>query len=390
MLKNNTIIIPLGSPWDFHCELEKPTSKVLSEAGNKVIVVDPENSISLLKIFFNNKALQSLRGQLSSMETNLVFFPMVSFLPFQRLNFIKKINQRISLYGLRLYSRLLKRRVIFWSFFPRFHYLFDILKPDLIIYDYVDFQSSINKREDRIKKHDNFVYANKSDFIFANSKPLYEYQRRNNPKTYLVPQGFDPELFLNKSRATEPNDLKGIPNPRIGFIGNFDHRVDAKLVFQLIKKNRSWSFVFIGPQSEDKAQSKKSRLHYWLKRIKELENAYFLGLKSRQDVYKYMDNLSLGIIPYDTNQAFCQYCYPAKIFEYFARGKMIVSTPIESLKQMTPLVETAGSVKEMTDKITVALMKPINAATRQKQKSLAKANSWENKIETISKVIGSA
>jgi len=76
-----------------------------------------------------------------------------------------------------------------------------------------------------------------------------------------------------------------------------------------------------------------------------------------------------------------------KIFEYFYPGKPVVSTPILELKRLQPYVKIAKNAEEFKEEIKKILKEGWPKEYQQKQKKMAIANSWENKIEKISEVL---
>ncbi|GAG50364.1 unnamed protein product, partial [marine sediment metagenome] len=202
-----------------------------------------------------------------------------------------------------------------------------------------------------------------------------------------VPQGCNTSLFLKIKKQPLPKDIREIPSPIIGFSGNINYRLNFFLIKSLALSQPEWAFVFIGPFHYNPKQDKIINFNKNLKELQKIKNIYFLGRKSKKQLVAYIDNLDIGIIPYNIKQKYNLYCYPMKVFEYFARGKPVVSTPIESLIPLQPYVKIAKDAKEFSLKIAKILKTGWSKKYQKEQRKLAIANSWKKKIERISQIL---
>jgi teichuronic acid biosynthesis glycosyltransferase TuaH len=228
---------------------------------------------------------------------------------------------------------------------------------------------------------------NEVDIIFTNSPSLYRLKKKLHPHVFQVPQGCNVDLFLKTKKKSVPPEFRKIPSPHVTFIGNVDHRLDFPLIKSLAKNNPSWSFIFIGPIHKDTILAPKTKLEENLSALKKIKNIHFLSSYSKKKIIHFLDHSQLGFIPYDIRQEFCRYSYPMKVFEYFARGLPVISTPIESLKPLAPYVALAKNAKEFAREIKKILKNDWPEKYKKAQKELAMANSWENKIEKINQIL---
>jgi glycosyltransferase involved in cell wall biosynthesis len=273
-----------------------------------------------------------------------------------------------------------------WIFDPSTRFIIDLLgKNWSIIYDCVDFwQATAKTRKDKntIKKNEKRL-TKESNLVTAISVFMKEHLEKYRKDIHLVPQGFRVKDFENKSnyKATKIKAKK----PIIGFAGAVNDRLDYNLLLPLAKRNPNWSFVIWGPVLEEEKILEKVKL--MKKELLSLPNVSTGFLKDRRKLPGDFKQFDISMIPYDVSQAFNKNCYPMKIFEFFYLGKPIVSTDIIELRRFTNLIRIGKNVREWEEIINDLLLKkwPINY--KKEQKKLARENSWQNKIKTITRFL---
>ncbi len=135
---------------------------------------------------------------------------------------------------------------------------------------------------------------------------------------YVLPNGMDGDHYLDRPVAPEPAELRGVPHPRIGYVGNFDgHRLDFELLIQLARKRPDLHQVLIGPWNA--AAELKAELEAF-------PNVHLLGRKRQEACPDYLQHVDLGLIPFRINELTAA-IYPLKINEYLALGLPVLSTP---------------------------------------------------------------
>jgi len=270
------------------------------------------------------------------------------------------------------------QRKIFWMFFPHLNSLTKIIFPSWkIIYDCVDYFQHLSKTMPQ--QEIDLIQA--ADLVFANSETLLKiHAKYKTGQIFLVPQGFRLQSF--RKEITKKKKW-GINKPILGFIGGISNRLDFKLIYNLAKNNSHWTIVLWGPIISFSGEYKPKKE---IQKLKLLKNVIW-GKSKQKDIPSIISSFDIGIIPYDTTIDFNKYCYPMKIFEYFYLGKPVVSTPIKELKKIPLFIKTGQSVQEWEENINDILAKPWPKKYQRQQRQLAIKNSWENKIEAISKII---
>ena len=223
------------------------------------------------------------------------------------------------------------------------------------------------------------AYVQLSDVVVANSSTLKKAFSEYRSDITVVPQGF----ALDEFRKTPiPSVQLSVDTPRIGFVGALGSRLDFPLLFELIARNPSWNFVFWGPKQivEGDDRLEVNRL---VRRLLAYPNVLHGFSREKRQVASVVDQLDIGIIPYDVTQKSNRYCYPMKLFEYFYMGKPVVATPIEELKRFPKFVLIGRTVKEWERHIKNLISRPWPKEYKEAQRRRATENSWERKVAAI-------
>jgi glycosyltransferase involved in cell wall biosynthesis len=211
-------------------------------------------------------------------------------------------------------------------------------------------------------------------------KSIEEVNEFYSGKTFLSTTGCDWELF--DSELTN-NNAKGhgleTKQKTVGYVGNISaFRLDFGLISELLCQCKGFDFVFVGPIETDPETQK------WIRMIKELPNAKFVGEVDYKDVPNLIRNFDVGIIPYQLN-TFNLGTNPNKFFEYSAMGVPCISTDIPSLRKFLPQISIGHTLNEWANLIEKAF--EISGADRKKLRKLAKFHSPKESLERIDQIL---
>lgn len=379
MLSNNLVVIPNLHKTDKVCDFVLQTTTQLS-LNNQVYIIDTKRSYSIREILFNLIGKQK-KLKLKNQINGIAHLTPIELIPFQRFKTIKKINQALYYYGLQIFLSLKHYqapRKIWWMFFPHLVSITQYrLKSWKIIYDCVDYFQHLSTKMPL--KERGLIAA--SDLMFVNSQALRKIHSTQNEKTiHFMPQGFRLKAF----RSQQPKKLNGGSQQIVlGFVGAISRRLDLQLIKKIAINQPNWKIILWGPEVKFNQTEPASQQ---LEQLKQLTNISF-GQSSAAEIPRIIKHFDIGLIPYDATIDFNRYSYPMKLFEYFYMGKPVVSTPIEELKRFPRFVKIGTDAQEWSRHIKKLLKKPWSDSYKQQQRQLAIANSWENKIEAIMKII---
>ena len=135
------------------------------------------------------------------------------------------------------------QRIVLYIWRPQFDYALDLDLADLSCYHVVDEytfspeERPVSEREARLLQ--------RADRVIIHSPGLWEKKSAIATHPNMVPNGVDYRAFA--SPAEEPEDLRSLPTPRIGYVGVMKQFLNVPLLLALAQRHPGWSFVFVGP-----------------------------------------------------------------------------------------------------------------------------------------------
>ena len=113
-----------------------------------------------------------------------------------------------------------------------------------------------------------------------------------------------------------------IAEPRLGFFGVIDERLDIDLVAALADAEPDWQIVMVGPVVKIDPASLPQR-----------PNLHWLGQQSYELLPQLVAGWDVCLMPFALNES-TRFISPTKTLEYMAAGKPVVSTPIHDVLAM--------------------------------------------------------
>jgi UDP-N-acetylglucosamine transferase subunit ALG13/glycosyltransferase involved in cell wall biosynthesis len=263
----------------------------------------------------------------------LPFLDLLTFEPFQ----VRRAARRMGI-----------ERPLLWVACPPAALLVDRLPHAALVYQRTDrFEAFPGVNPERIRAFDRRLKAEANLTLFC-STLLYEAEREGCRRACLVDHGVDFDLFAGPSAAAEPEDLRGTPRPRVGFVGSIDsHTFDPELLLQVASRLEDCTFILVGASTFPEG---------WCG----LPNVRLLGQRPYEQVAAYMRGCDVLIMPWNQSE-WIQACNPVKLKEYLAAGRPVVSTPFAELRRFGDLVQVAADAGEFVAALRKALQAPPDA-----------------------------
>jgi glycosyltransferase involved in cell wall biosynthesis len=183
-----------------------------------------------------------------------------------------------------------------------------------------------------------------ADLVLYCSRMLFDEEAGSCRQAAFVDHGVDFDQFsaAGDDATTEPEDVKSIAHPRVGYVGSMDaHTFDPKLFNEVVRLLPDMQFVMVGSSSLPVDWCTASNVH-------------FLGQKDYSEVARYMAACDVLIMPWN-NSDWIKACNPIKLKEYLATGRPVVTTPFDELKAWSDIVRVAEEADAFAAQIRAAV-----------------------------------
>jgi len=195
---------------------------------------------------------------------------------------------------------------------------------------------------------------------------------------HVLPNAMATEHYVDREVMEEPTDLKDIPHPRIGYVGNLDSsRIDFEALLVLAKARPELQQVYIGPWNAGD-EMKAS--------FEAMSNIHLLGRKDQAECPAYLQHIDVGMIPFRITELTAA-IYPLKINEYLALGLPVISTSFSS--DITAFSETItlAPAHAWSNEID-AVLNATSMEEVQERKEIAAENTWDARAAKFLQIVG--
>jgi glycosyltransferase involved in cell wall biosynthesis len=200
-----------------------------------------------------------------------------------------------------------------------------------------------------------------------------------NPRARHAPNATDFESLSKAAETSLPEspELRGIPAPRLGYIGQIGENIDYGMVRAVAAAHPEWSLVFVGP--------------VWATRQAEVDalaalpNVRFLGGRPHAQLSAFLRGFDVCVMPHLCN-ALTLSMDPTKLYDYLASGRPIVSTRVAGTERFAEVVRFGDTPEDFVREVESALCE--NGSQAPARLALARQNSWPVRAREMWAVIG--
>jgi ADP-heptose:LPS heptosyltransferase/glycosyltransferase involved in cell wall biosynthesis len=191
------------------------------------------------------------------------------------------------------------------------------------------------------------------------------------PRSRLLENGVDAEHFAADAGPIPAHPmLAALPGPRMGLVGQIDERVDQSLLVALARAYPSGSVVLVGRVREGVDVS----------RLRAEPNIHFVPFQSYTALPAVLRALDVCLVPYHGTEL-THSCNPAKIFEYVAADRPVVSTPLEGIVACRGAITLAAGADAWVRAVSEALADP--GALRAERRAVTAESHWERRTDEL-------
>jgi len=214
-----------------------------------------------------------------------------------------------------------------------------------------------------------------ADVVFATSRSQRDRRRIINPRTHLIPNAVNFELF---SRAATialplPADLAELRRPIIGYTGWLTDHIDVPLLRRVAHAYPRCSLVLVGPDHLPSSPD--------LEGLRACANVVFVGRKDQAALPAYLRAFDVALMPYRL-VGHVPSAYPAKLHEYLAAGRSVVASALPELEPYRDVLRLARSDDHFVQLIAEALADDSTTAVDARL-AVARENTWDQRVAEI-------
>ena len=264
-------------------------------------------------------------------------------------------------------------KVVLYVWRPEFAEALEQLPHDFSVY-HVNDEYSFSSTEVAVSARERQLLESVNQVILT-SPALMEKRGGFNRKTEFVPMGVDYRLYATPT--PEPEDLRCIPHPRIGYMGYLKRQLDWPLMLELSALHSEWSFVFVGPKRSHPEVDKS------IEQMSRRPNVHFLGGKPTEQLGGYAQHFDASIMPYRLDD-YTKYVYPLKLHEYLATGRPVISSRMYSVEGFSPVMAIADTQEQWSNAIRHGLSEQENSPERcARRQAVARKYDWDTLVQKI-------
>lgn len=279
--------------------------------------------------------------------------------------------------------------LIAFSFYPSFYPYVSRLRARFVVYHVYDVYSLMDDwspEKGAMEK----AMTERADLITSSSAGMARSLPGTGPqRARVLHNGADSVRFQAASGMACPADLAAIPQPRIGYFGNINPKLDLEMVLSIAEKRSDWQWVFLGPVYMDGLRERDRQAKQRWQSCLTRPNVHFLGLKPREQLPAYVYRMDVNTICYrisvdDQGRAedWVVHGYPTKLHEYLATGRPVVAAGQDAVKAFAHVVHIANTPAEWEAAIQQALTTG-GVGTPAERQSVALENSWDKRVDQL-------
>jgi glycosyltransferase involved in cell wall biosynthesis len=231
-----------------------------------------------------------------------------------------------------------------------------------VIYDCHDLWSGFERIHPDVVANESQLFEISDGVIFS-SRWLMEHSERKHEI------GYKSMIIRN---AVEPVDFDFAENPRGGrktviYAGSLDFWFDTEAVKHAAAAHPEWEFLLLG-----RIENREIR------KLAQLPNIRLLGEVPYPNLRRYFAIADACIIPFRISPLTLA-TNPLKLYEYFASGRPVISSPLPEVLHFGELVLTARTPGEFTQQLQKALSEDSPRKAEERRR-IAELETWSSRV----------
>ena len=262
---------------------------------------------------------------------------------------------------------------VVWLYTPWALPLLQRLDAKTIVYDCIEEPGAPGDagRELEAREHSLLKLA---DLVFTGGPSLFRHKQALHDHVHSLPSSVDKQHFAAVGPGIDHPEQATIAHPRFGYFGVIDQRFDPVPVSLLADAHPEWQIVLVGPIA-----------NVDLRTLPRRPNIHYMGERPYAELPQFISGWDVCLLPFAVNAA-TRFVSPAKVLEYMAAGKPIVTTALpDVIEPFGHIVHVGRHAQSFVSACEHAMGEP--AAAREKRaammRNVVKATSWDATAEKM-------
>ena len=245
------------------------------------------------------------------------------------------------------------------------------------VYDWID-DLDVFKYDRAFLERSHERALQKAQLVVSVARRLHDMAVIARPDALYLPNGVEYEHFA--AEPIKPPDESDLDpswtggRPVAGYYGAMAEWFDYKLLDAIAELRPDWNFLLIGPMYDNSLRERGGSM---LKR----SNVRWIGPRDYKELPRYLQVFDAAMIPFVINNITLA-TSPLKLYEYFAGGKPVVSTPMPECEAFAD-VQIVRNVQEFSVALDRAKTEGNDPRFREKMRSLGRENSWSARVQLV-------
>jgi glycosyltransferase involved in cell wall biosynthesis len=268
------------------------------------------------------------------------------------------------------------RRTALWTFPYNFHLREHHRPTTAVVYDWID-DLDVFPHDRALLERNHRGGLEEADVVASVARTLHDVACRIRPDAVYLPNAVDYDRFASPDTGAAPSDealeaVLAAGRPIAGYYGALARWFDYGLLDELAGLRPDWSFLLIGPDLDGSLAGQP---------LLRRPNVAWLGVRPYEALPQYLRRFDVATIPFRIDDI-TRSTSPLKLFEYFAAGKPVVTTPMPECVAFAE-VRVAAGAGAFARALDAAREEAEDAGGRVSRRAVARANTWDARVARV-------
>jgi glycosyltransferase involved in cell wall biosynthesis/2-polyprenyl-3-methyl-5-hydroxy-6-metoxy-1,4-benzoquinol methylase len=245
-----------------------------------------------------------------------------------------------------------------------------------VIYDWID-DLEVFPYDRKALERNHSRALREATIVATVARTLHERALTTRQDALYLPNGVEASRFADLENSLTPADPELAAfvesgKPVAGYYGALAEWFDYELLDAVADFRPDWNFLLIGPMYDESLRGQP---------ILKRPNVLWLGPRPYETLPGYLRLFDVAMIPFQINDITLA-TSPLKLYEYFAGGKPVVTTPMPECQAFAE-VRVASSPEDFAAALDAARDSGRDATFIERLRELGRENSWEERLRQV-------